>query len=434
MNYDFSIEASRSSIHNPKTREYFNEVYHTFANGNYRSSIVMLYSVLICDLVFKLRDLRDLYKDDKAKKILDEIEALQAANPRAAEWETKLIDFIQARISLLEASDIVAIESLQKFRHLSAHPVLTNADLLYSPNKETAQALIRNILEGVLTNAPFFSNKIFSVFVSDLADIKNKITDDEEALDRYLSSRYLRHLKDLDFSKLFRSLWRIVFITDDELSKENRKINFRALNILFKQKRDLCVRLIKGEPHYYSNITKETPIFNLSILLGKVPEVFNVIDEPLRLLLQKAAEKSDKSRFISSFLHPSIEDFLKSLNPKEFPDLGKKEIKHVTFLAKENGLEKLIRNFLIRWFGESKNYTESRDRFKEHILPLQNDVDLDDIQLLLQVSNSNDQIYGKIGMDTDLVRFSETKFPGAIEVSKYPKIYPQKPVATPVAE
>ena len=126
MNSDFSIETAIENIQNNNTKVYFNEVYQTFVNGNYRSSIVMLYSVLICDLIYKLRDLRDIYNDSKAKKILEEIEALQAANPKSPDWETKLIESISSRMTILEPSDIVAIESLQKFRHLSAHPVLTN--------------------------------------------------------------------------------------------------------------------------------------------------------------------------------------------------------------------------------------------------------------------------------------------------------------------
>lgn len=160
MNLDYSIENSIERIQNINTREYFKEVYQTFINGNYRSSIVMLYSVLICDLVYKLRDLRDIYKDTKAQKILTEIEVMQSNNPTSPEWESKLVELIKTRTSLLEPSDIVSIESLQKFRHLSAHPVINNADLLYSPNKDIVQALIRNILDGVLINPPFFSNKI----------------------------------------------------------------------------------------------------------------------------------------------------------------------------------------------------------------------------------------------------------------------------------
>ena len=38
-------------IYFQKTREYFDEVLSSYANGNYRSAVVMLYSVAICDLL-----------------------------------------------------------------------------------------------------------------------------------------------------------------------------------------------------------------------------------------------------------------------------------------------------------------------------------------------------------------------------------------------
>ena len=40
-------------IYFAKTKEYFSEVISNYASGNYRSAVVMLYSVAICDLLFK---------------------------------------------------------------------------------------------------------------------------------------------------------------------------------------------------------------------------------------------------------------------------------------------------------------------------------------------------------------------------------------------
>lgn len=188
MNFDYSIETSLEKIQNYKTSQYFQEVYQTYINKNYRSSVVMLYSVLICDLVFKLRDLRDIYSDSKAKNIIDEIEDLQTKKPTSSEWESKLIEAIKTRTNLFEPSDIVAIESLQKYRHLSAHPVLTNSDLLFTPNRETVQSLMRSILEGILTNPPFFSNKIFDAMLADLVEVQESLYEDQ-ALRKYVVSR-----------------------------------------------------------------------------------------------------------------------------------------------------------------------------------------------------------------------------------------------------
>lgn len=55
-------------IYFSKTKEYFKEVVSSYINGNYRSATVMLYSVAICDILFKLQELKDMY-NDSVKKI-----------------------------------------------------------------------------------------------------------------------------------------------------------------------------------------------------------------------------------------------------------------------------------------------------------------------------------------------------------------------------
>ena len=67
-------------IYFSKTKEYFNEVLSNYANGNYRSAVVMLYSVAICDLLFKLQELVDMYNDSVAGDILREVEKCRNSN------------------------------------------------------------------------------------------------------------------------------------------------------------------------------------------------------------------------------------------------------------------------------------------------------------------------------------------------------------------
>ena len=47
-------------IYFSKTREYFQEVISSYSIGNYRSATVMLYSVAVCDILFKLNELKDM--------------------------------------------------------------------------------------------------------------------------------------------------------------------------------------------------------------------------------------------------------------------------------------------------------------------------------------------------------------------------------------
>ena len=138
--FTYSIEQNAENIYHHKTREYFQEVLQSYVSGSYRSAVVMLYSVVMCDLIYKLQDLKELYNDKTAQSILDKIEQEQKNKPDSGSWETVLIDEIKSRTHLLEQSDKVNLDSLRQHRHLSAHPVLNQQDLLSTPNQETVRA------------------------------------------------------------------------------------------------------------------------------------------------------------------------------------------------------------------------------------------------------------------------------------------------------
>ena len=71
----------------------------------------MLWSVAICDILFKLAE---HYDDAVAKEILDEIESARSANDKSTEWEWKLVEEIKKRTQLLERGDLANLEWLQK--------------------------------------------------------------------------------------------------------------------------------------------------------------------------------------------------------------------------------------------------------------------------------------------------------------------------------
>ena len=57
---EYSIEQGATQIFDVRTKEYFSEVLSCYSAGYYRSSVVMLWSVAFCDLLFKLQNLVDL--------------------------------------------------------------------------------------------------------------------------------------------------------------------------------------------------------------------------------------------------------------------------------------------------------------------------------------------------------------------------------------
>ncbi|MBQ9601652.1 MAG: hypothetical protein IJR46_06540, partial [Neisseriaceae bacterium] len=106
---EYSIEQRASHIVDVRSKEYFAEVLSCYISGNYRSAVVMLWSVVVCDLLFKLQYLVELYGDDTAKSILKEIGILRHKNERSSEWELRLVDLVAERTQLL---NIVERENL----------------------------------------------------------------------------------------------------------------------------------------------------------------------------------------------------------------------------------------------------------------------------------------------------------------------------------
>jgi hypothetical protein len=60
----------------------------------------MLYSIVICDLVYKLESAKDIFQDETAINILEEISDMQQSNPSSPTRESSLIDKVKDRTNL----------------------------------------------------------------------------------------------------------------------------------------------------------------------------------------------------------------------------------------------------------------------------------------------------------------------------------------------
>ena len=134
MNY-FSIDDAISNIKNKYTRELFKEVYSSYTIGNYRSAVVMLWSIIVTDLLLKLKDLDNIYDDPKAKEVLKKFKEEQEKNPTSSKWEEKIIDIFQNDFNFFETYESERMRYLQKIRHVSAHPVVDAFDSLFVPTE-----------------------------------------------------------------------------------------------------------------------------------------------------------------------------------------------------------------------------------------------------------------------------------------------------------
>lgn len=314
---EYSIEEIVSRIFETKTKEYMKEVVSSYYNGNCRSAVVMLWSVLICDLVFKLNYLKEFYSDSNAIEILNEIESIQQAEPNSPRWETVTINQIKQKTNLLEVTDIAYIEHLNKIRNLSAHPILTSSLELSNPTKETTRSLIIEITEGILIKPPFLSRKIFDGFLQDLSHFA-VAQHDENGLERFLNEKYFSKLQNYVIEKIFRSLWKLIVFTSNNECDNFRAINFSALKIIYNKYENHLFSSMKNEIDYFSQIalpgSTDTRHIFLVMFLASYPKIYlEILNDSAKVIVETTIRTNNFCKLIGWFLKNSFSEHLEEI-------------------------------------------------------------------------------------------------------------------------
>jgi len=396
---EFSLENLSEKIHYAKTKDYFQEVLSSYHNGNYRSAVVMLWSVAVCDIVYKLQYLVDLYQDQVAKKILDELTKLQKKDPKSSSWEVKLIEDTHAETNLLDNSEYENLLYLQKQRHLSAHPILDSDTQLHTPNKETVRALIRNTLEDLLIKPPFYTKKIIDELLEDIAEAAPALNTIEK-LKRYLESRYLSKFKPEVELSIYRSLWKLVFKLEDEDCIKNRVINLHTLEVIGNRKPESILNQIKGEKDYYSNVSSSSlPLVFLVLYLSKNPKIYELLNEDAKLKIQHKVKTSNTAKifgwFVKENLQVHYEDILFLIENDinfYFPMV---ELKNLLEIAYTKEWQNLFCRIISSYYCASRSYDEADSRFQQAISPYLEVFDKDAIVFLIERIEKNVLVYGR---------------------------------------
>jgi hypothetical protein len=429
---DFSIELGAEQIADTRTREYFREVLSSFINGNFRSATVMLWSVAVADLIYKLQNLRDLYQDHIAKSILENTEAKQKANPNSPEWELALLEDVNLRTTLLEAGDYQNLIHLQKLRHLSAHPVLSNANLLFSPNKETTRSLIRNALEGLLLKPPIFSKNIVNEFVVDLA-AKKALLPATSGLKQYLEAKYFVNLHPSIEKELVKALWKFCFRISNPDTDPNREINTRSLYLLYQRGPSEFRNFILQNADYFSEIASAgAPLQNLLAFLTECPALYSALKDTAKVPLGHFAQ-NDGSLFASAtFLSNTLSEHVAKV--AQLPYDKRRDIKtenwaRLVARARDAGLLQTVHDIGIDTYSSSGSYDGADANFTRFIEPYLGEMEKERVIKLLAGINANSQTHGRGRAKVDHPKIADRAAALAIDISPYQQFLWSLPTA-----
>ncbi len=246
----FILDEQIENISNKNSEECIREAIACFNNGNYRASVAVLYTAIIFDLLQKVIELSEIYHDKSASSIIENIKKSQKQNPKSPEWEATLIEEIQKKTHLITPYEKDTLLQIKQERNYAAHPIISfdsddNSVKLKSITKETAKDLIRKAFEIVFLKDTILAKNIINDIIRDANNYYDKIGKD--GLKEFLETKYFKYITQYRKEKLFKDLWKLVFILDDENCNKNRQSNYYTFLALFDNSHDQFCELIRKD-------------------------------------------------------------------------------------------------------------------------------------------------------------------------------------------
>lgn len=385
-------------IYFSKTREYFQEVISSYSIGNYRSATVMLYSVAVCDILFKLNELKDMYNDTVATDILEKVEKSRNSydNKSKSKLEKELIDDIHKRTALLDLEAYTNLNHLYDHRNFSAHPVLNDNYELVAPSKETTIANIKNILNNILIKPPIFIKNIVDTLTEDLKDKKDIYKGEDEKLALYLNNKYYSKMSKPMKIKTMTALWKFCFNLSDEDCHLNRFINRKALEILITSFQQEAVEHIKSNSEQFPVAVDKKCRLNLSVLLSVFPQLYGILNEDVQVQIDNLVKEESIAQAIAWFKYKTATEHIEYLKSRFFlTTLPFEGIKAMVSHYSSIGEMTQLLDFFIWYYGQSDSYDIANSRFEIVIEPFLDKMSAEHFKQIIENTNQNDQIYGR---------------------------------------
>ncbi len=384
-------------IYDKNSKKYFKEVLSSYNNENYRSAIVMLYSVVIYDILSKLKELDEIYNQPWARRILENVNTKRQSNPTSSDWEKELIISVGKQHDFLNDSVIEEIEHLKQIRNQCAHPALDLNDELFTPTRYTADELISRMLNELLTIPAMFTGKITDYITEQIAKMVGETRFEwgqKEDLSR-IFQKYFQRMNEKVFTKVFKDIWKLTFFTENEDCNKYRFSNLVFLEIMLNERHTLLINEMKKEKTFFNNVSNKKEIIRyLFILVFRNDYIFSLLDEETKEYMKRAKNESSELQLYGTFLYENEDEYLE--NFKKNSDLHSDSKKLLKLLKiKFPNIDNKYRNTLISIFLNSSNFDNADRNFETLILPMKHEFTKEEVLYLLKESEIKPQIYGR---------------------------------------
>lgn len=415
------LDEAITQVKSAKSREYLKEVLSSFNIGNYRSAIVVLYSIVIFDIIEKLTVSSEYYSDEKSKKLLNEINKIKNdPSKKFSDWENHLLNNITST-NLINSIEKIKLINLKNNRNMYAHSFYNDNYSLIYPSKETARALIRDAFEITFLKDALLVNEILIPFLNDANEYFQR--NEENGFEEYLKNKYFKRLGIKEKNYIFRETWKFAFKTDNEACDLRRTSNTLVLHYLMKENENHFLKLIEDDQDFYSEleVSKDEieygclySIFSktsaLIYFLTNHFKIFYKLNLSAQALLKAEIEKNFYYTFRSPFISENLDIHIKqiainfqNLPTSKYPTFYELELKHnmikeADFKCLYNfGISKgepdIFFDFLIDYLSDSPQFSSADHSFSilEAYYP---ELSKEQFHKLISICDKNNQIYG----------------------------------------
>ncbi len=399
------LDQISDGIGDHRTRSFFEEIVRGYSVRNYRSVLPALWSVVVTDLLFKLQHAATVFGDAVAASILKDLDTEWKKHPNSPLWEEGLLKTIQERTSLFDPGDYDGLSHLQKQRHLCAHPVLSAAEVLFTPTREEVLAHIRRALEAVLTKPAMLSTKMFDSFMADLDSLGETLKKENE-IKRFIEAKYLPVLRPAAENVIVRSLWRVTFRAEGEQPERNRNMNRLVLNVFFGRRANELGDYIAHHRDYFSDVAPavDDRMTQLVWFLADHPRVASKLSDSLMVRIDASTKHDHDVHLLSWFRGPSMKDHLNACKTlagsPEFNPTGR-AFKRLCRLASELGVEGDAIDIGIELYGHASSFNSADLRFDAMIEPYIDKMTPQQFVTLFERIEKNSQVYGRRAAKAD---------------------------------
>lgn len=415
------------NIYFPQIKGYFREIVSSYDNGNYRSAMVMLYSTIVCDLLLKLKELSDVYTDEKAEKMLEEINK-QRQQANNSQWEWSLIKKVWQETELLNDESYAMLEHIYGLRNFSAHPAMNEDYELISPTPEMTVAYIKKALDDILVKPSVFAQNIIDRMSDDIASKKDIYRGEFEAFRVFLNKVYLQRMSEKMRNQVFRAFWKFTFLkTEGDIFEENRYINRNALRAMLTNNCESICKYIKENCQYFGIAQDSRCLQQACILLAFFPQVYLCLEDTTKYQLETFHDNN--IGLVKWFIVGDLEQHV-AIYQNRSDNFNLNALQLFEQICRVQGMPQLFVKLLIKHYSRSSSYASARNRFDNVIEPYLDLFSGTDFIELIEVINGNRQIY-EYGWQCErndlILEKAKNKLPAQFDLTRYEHFSHSKP-------